>query len=123
MRIVGATNSDLERNVQEGCFREDLYYRLNVVNIDIPMLRERKQEIPISVKYFVDIYGKKYGNGTRAPSGKLMRMFLCYRWPGNVRELENLGKRFVVLGDEVAIIEELNSANIRKRKGVPRSNP
>jgi two-component system response regulator AtoC len=120
VRILVATNKDLERNVREGRFREDLYYRLNVINIDVPPLRERKKEIPVFVKYFFDFYRKKYGNGVRPPSQKLMRTFLRHRWPGNVRELENMVKRLVVLGDEKGIIEELNS-DIRMRKGFQRS--
>ncbi len=120
VRVVVATNTDLVANVREGRFREDLYYRLNVVNIDIPPLRERKEEIPVFVEYFLDLYSKKYGNGVRPPSQKLMRAFLRHRWPGNVRELENMVKRLVVLGDETGIIEELNS-DIRMTKGFQRS--
>ncbi len=120
VRVVVATNTDLVANVREGRFREDLYYRLNVVNIDIPPLRERKEEIPVFVEYFLDLCSKKYGNGVRPPSQKLMRAFLRHRWPGNVRELENMVKRLVVLGDETGIIEELNS-DIRMTKGFQRS--
>ncbi|MFX0198751.1 MAG: sigma-54 interaction domain-containing protein [Candidatus Hodarchaeota archaeon] len=123
VRVLVATNKDLDAAVREGCFRQDLYYRLNVVGIDVPPLRERKEEIPVFVNYFLEIYGKKYGNRFCPPSEKLIRVFLHHRWPGNVRELENMVKRLVVLGDEAAIIEELNSADIRKRKGLPRSNP
>jgi len=122
VRVLVATNRNLEEAVRDGRFREDLYYRLNVVNIDVPPLRERKEEIPVFVKYFLDFYSKKYGNGVRPPSQKLMRTFLRHRWPGNVRELENMVKRLVVLGDEMGIIEELNS-DIRMRKGFQRSCP
>lgn len=121
-RVLVATNRDLERNVREGRFREDLYYRLNVVTVLVPPLRERREEIPILVEHFLDIYGKKYRDGTRPPSQSLMRMFMLYSWPGNVRELENMVQRLVVLGDEAPIIEELDP-DIKKRKSFQMSNP
>jgi len=114
VRVLVATNKDLKEAVGDGRFRQDLYYRLNVVDIAIPPLRERRQEIPIFVKHFLDIYGKKYGNGVRSPSQRLMKMFMCHQWPGNIRELENMIKRLVVLGDEAAIIDKL-TPEIRKR--------
>jgi two-component system response regulator AtoC len=108
VRVLVATNRDLKKAVGGGRFRQDLYYRLNVVDIPIPPLRERRQEIPIFVKHFLDIYGKKYGNGVRSPSQRLMKVFMRHHWPGNIRELENMIKRLVVLGDEGPIIDELN---------------
>jgi two-component system response regulator AtoC len=122
VRILVATNKDLKEAVGDGRFRQDLYYRLNVVDIAIPPLRERRQEIPIFVKHFLDIYGKKYGNGVRSPSQRLMKMFMCHQWPGNIRELENMIKRLVVLGDEAAIIEKLDP-DVTKRKSFQRSGP
>jgi two-component system response regulator AtoC len=115
VRILVATNKNLEEAIRAGRFREDLYYRLNVVNIPVPPLRERRQEIPTFVNHFLDKYGKKYNKQVSSPSPKLMRMLTRHHWPGNVRELENMIKRLVVLGDEEAIIEELGSKGKGKR--------
>jgi two-component system response regulator AtoC len=115
VRVLVATNKDLEQAVRDGHFRKDLYYRLNVVNIPVPPLRERRQEIPAFVNHFLDKYGKKYNKRVSNPSPKLMKRLVSHHWPGNVRELENMIKRLVVLGDEEAIIEELNSKGARKR--------
>ena len=115
VRVLVATNKDLDEAVRDGRFREDFYYRLNVVNIFVPPLRERRQEIPLFVNHFLDIYGKKYDKRINPPSPKLMKMFMQHLWSGNIRELENMIKRLVLLGDEGAIIEELNSEVKRKR--------
>ena len=122
VRVLVATNKNLEETVRDGHFREDLYYRLNVVNILVPPLRERKQEIPIFVNRFLDKYAKKYDKKVSPPSGKLMKMFMRHQWPGNIRELENMVKRLVVLGDEAAIIDELSS-DIRGKNLLQRSKP
>jgi two-component system response regulator AtoC len=115
VRVLVATNKNLEEAVRDDRFREDLYYRLNVVNILVPPLRERRQEIPVFVNHFLDQYSKKYGNNVSPPSQKLMRVFMRHRWSGNIRELENMIKRLVLLGDEAAICEELSSEVKRKR--------
>jgi two-component system response regulator AtoC len=107
VRVLVATNKNIEEGVKNGRFREDLYYRLNVVNITIPPLRERKEEIPIFVEYFLDKFSKKYQKKVNPLSDKMMKAFLRHHWLGNVRELENVIQRFVVLGNEKAIIEEL----------------
>ncbi len=117
-----ATNKDLEEAVRGGRFREDFYYRLNVVNIFVPPLRERKQEIPVFVNHFLDIYGKKYDKRISSPSPKLMKMFMQHPWSGNIRELENMIKRLVLLGDEDTIIEEL-SIQVKRNKVLQKSNP
>jgi len=109
VRVLVATNKNIEESVRNGQFREDLYYRLNVVNITIPPLRERKEEIPIFVEYFLDKFGKKYQKEVHPLSDKIMKTFYRYHWSGNVRELENVIQRLVVLGNEKAIIEELTS--------------
>ena len=109
VRVLVATNKDLEATVREGRFREDLYYRLNVVNILVPPLRERREEIPVFANLLLDRYAKKYDKEISPPSRKLMKLFMGYQWPGNIRELENMVKRLVVLGDEAAIMEELSS--------------
>jgi len=109
VRVLVATNKNIEKAVKNGRFREDLYYRLNVVNITIPPLRERKEEIPIFVEYFLDKYGKKYHKKGKRLSDQVMKAFLHHHWLGNVRELENIIQRIVVLGNEKVIIDELTS--------------
>lgn len=110
VRVLIATNKNIEESVKNGQFREDLYYRLNVVNITIPPLRERKEEIPIFIEYFLDKFSKKYQKQINPISYRLMKSLSNHHWFGNVRELENVIQRFVVLGDEELIIEELDSA-------------
>ncbi len=109
VRIIAATNQNLEEAMKEGRFREDLYYRLNVVNINIPPLRERKEEIPLLCDHFLRKYNRKYSSATTTISQKIMPYFLDYDWPGNIRELENVMKRLVILSNEEQIIEELKS--------------
>jgi two-component system response regulator AtoC len=103
VRIIAATNRNLERRVADGRFREDLFYRLNVVTIHLPNLAERREEIPQLIKFFLDKYGKQYEKEPRSFNDATMRFFKRYHWPGNVRELENVCKRFVILGNESAI--------------------
>lgn len=107
VRMVAATNRNLEEMVSSGGFREDLFYRLNVVNILVPPLRERVEEIPVLADYFLRHYSRKYRREVPAISSRLMQGFLAYAWPGNVRELENMVKRIVVLQNEGAIAEEI----------------
>jgi len=107
VRVLAATNKNIEEGIKNGRFREDLYYRLNVVNVTIPPLRERREEIPIFVEYFLDKFGKKYGRKVPPLSETTMKAFSEHHWVGNVRELENVIQRLVVLGNEEAIVEEL----------------
>jgi two-component system, NtrC family, response regulator AtoC len=99
VRILAATNQDLERAVADGRFREDLYYRLNVVHILVPPLRERATEIPILANYFVERYAKLYRRDGFTIPPSVMEQLMRHRYPGNVRELENLIKRMIVLDD------------------------
>ncbi len=110
VRMIAATNRNLEEMVGKGGFREDLYYRLNVVNICVPPLRERVEEIPVLADYFLRQYSRKYRREVQSISDQLMRGFLAYAWPGNVRELENMVKRIVVLQSEDPIAEEIFGA-------------
>lgn len=96
VRIISATNRDLKKMVQEGAFREDLYYRLNIVDIYIPSLKDRKDDIPIFIEGFLQKYRKKYNKNFQV-SPQLMNNLSSYYWPGNVRELENALERAVVL--------------------------
>jgi two-component system response regulator AtoC len=107
VRVLVATNKNMEEGIKNGQFREDLYYRLNVVNINLPPLRERREEIPIFVEYFLDKFSKKYGRKVPPLSDETMKAFSGHQWVGNVRELENVIQRLVVLGNEDTIIEEL----------------
>jgi len=109
VRVLAATNRNLEKAVEEGGFREDLYYRLNVVNVTIPPLRERKEEIPFFIQYFLNKFEAKYHKRVKPVPGSLMDAFLGHDWLGNVRELENLIQRFVVLQNEEEIMKELSS--------------
>ena len=107
VRLIAATNRDLETAVASGQFREDLYFRLNVVAINLPPLRERREEIPILTEHFLRKYSAQYNKPLTAISPELSQQFLVYDWPGNVRQLENLIKRMVVLGTEAGIAREL----------------
>jgi two-component system, NtrC family, response regulator AtoC len=107
VRVIAATNRNLEVAVAEGHFREDLYFRLNVVTINLPPLRERREEIPILTDHFLKKYSVQYNKPVTGVSPELQERFLQFEWPGNVRQLENLIKRMVVLGTDAAIVKEL----------------
>src|SRR4051812_16757521 len=113
VRVVAATNRDLEKMMVSGEFREDLYYRLKVIELTVPALRERRDEIPALTDFFLSRYSRKYGRPMRALSEELRQLFLLYEWPGNIRELENMLKRVVVLQDEQLVISEIRR-NIEK---------
>jgi two-component system response regulator AtoC len=109
VRVLAATNKPLERAVEEGLFREDLFYRLNVVTIHIPPLRERREEIPLFLDLFSRKYSEYYGKNPPPFSEYAVNRMLEYSWPGNIRELENLVKRYVIVGNEPQIIRELST--------------
>lgn len=96
VRVIAATNRDVERSVQEGGFRQDLYYRLNVFPIPLPPLRERREDITLLVKYFAMKHSAKLGKKIETIQQKIMDALLAYPWPGNVRELENVIERAVI---------------------------
>ncbi len=110
VRVLVATNKNLGEYVKDGRFREDLYYRLNVLNIYVPPLRERREEIPLLIEYLLEKNGQKYGESVPGLSQETTDLLINYPWPGNVRELENMIKRFVVLGTEEVIERELSSS-------------
>ena len=99
VRVVAATNRDLEAAVAAGTFREDLFYRLNVFPIEIPSLRERVDDIPLLVEYFIDRYAKKAGKKIKTITKKTLDLFRGYDWPGNIRELQNVVERAVIVSD------------------------
>jgi len=125
VRVIAATNRNLETAVAEGAFREDLYFRLNVVTINLPPLRERREEIPLLVEHFLKKYSVQYNKPVSEVSADLYDMFAVYDWPGNVRQLENLIKRMVVLGTEAPIVKELQHppTPISFRPSVPSLRP
>ncbi len=107
VRVVCATNRKLEQEIENGTFRSDLFYRINVVNLHLPPLRERAADIPDLVNYFLEYHNRKYNCRARALSGEMMTTLRKYHWPGNIRELENLVKRYVILGSEDVISSDL----------------
>jgi two-component system response regulator AtoC len=119
VRLIAATNRDLETAVASGQFREDLYFRLNVVTITLPPLRERREEIPILTEHFLRKYSAQYNKPVTTISPELSQQFLACDWPGNVRQLENLIKRIVVLGTEAGIARELLQPIVAGPRALP----
>ena len=103
VRIISATNVDLKKAIKEEKFREDLYYRLNVVPIEIPSLRERKEDIPLLARYFLEIFSREFGKKIKDITPEAMEFLMNYKWPGNVRELRNVIERLVALAKEEVI--------------------
>ena len=103
VRIISATNVDLKKAIKEEKFREDLYYRLNVVPIELPSLRERKEDIPLLARYFLEIFSREFGKKIKDITPEAMEFLMNYRWPGNVRELRNVIERLVALAKEEVI--------------------
>ena len=121
-RIIAATNVDLKRLVAQGTFREDLFYRLNVISVKLPPLRERKEDIPLLVDHFLKKFSQE-NNKTFGPvSPEIMRLLVQYDWPGNVRELENVVERAVVLSTSGVLSGELISREVKPAPTIPRTN-
>jgi len=120
VRLVAATNKDLASMSQTGQFREDLYYRLNVVTISVPPLRDRREEIPLLVNHFLRKFCLQYERETPSISPETMQLLQDYSWPGNVRELENMIKRLVVLQNDALLQEEIA---MRRSRAWPRPSP
>jgi transcriptional regulator with PAS, ATPase and Fis domain len=112
VRIIAATNVDLRHLVREGRFREDLFYRLNVITIELPPLRQRKQDIPLLVDFFLKKYAEENDRPARTMTPEALRPLMAYSWPGNVRELENVIERAVVLSSGNAIGMDLLPDNL-----------
>jgi DNA-binding NtrC family response regulator len=117
VRIVAATNVDLKQLVKEGKFRDDLYYRLNVITVDLPSLRQRKEDIPLLVDFFLQRYSEENGRPIRRITPEALRPLMAYSWPGNVRELENVIERAVVLSSGTDIGLDLIADHIANRGG------
>src|SRR6201982_554237 len=107
VRVVCATNRKLEQEIENGTFRSDLFYRINVVSLHLPPLRERRGDIPQLVDYFLEYHNRKYNCKAKPVSAEMTTTLGKYHWPGNIRELENLIKRYVILGSEEVISADL----------------
>jgi formate hydrogenlyase transcriptional activator len=120
VRVVAATNRDLNAAVASGTFREDLYYRLNVFPLEMPPLRARRTDIPLLVEYFIDRYGRKAGKNFRGVDRKTLQLLESYPWPGNIRELQNIIERSVIVGEtEIFTVDEswLSQQSHNERSG------
>ncbi|MEO6803940.1 MAG: sigma-54 dependent transcriptional regulator [Granulicella sp.] len=109
VRLICATNRDLSREITEGRFRSDLFYRVNVLQITMPPLRRRASDVPILIAHYLSLYSSQFGQHPPPLSKSLMKVLMSYHWPGNVRELENLIKRYVVFGNESSIVSALRN--------------
>jgi DNA-binding NtrC family response regulator len=105
VRIIGATNQDLKKRIEEGKFREDLFYRLNVISLELPPLRKRKEDIPLLVNHFLNKYCDKMGRNMKRMAPRVLKVFESYAWPGNVRELENTIERIIAIEERETITE------------------
>jgi two-component system, NtrC family, response regulator AtoC len=123
VRVLAATNVDVQDAMKTGKFREDLYYRLNVLSINVPPLRERTSEIPLLFKHFLEKYSEKFGKKLHAPSKYLLDAAMNYPWPGNLRELENFVKRYVILEDDEGSLRELIEMAATRQRTSPREEP
>ncbi len=103
LRLIAATNKDLAKEIKAGMFREDLYYRINVVGIHLPPLRERKEDIPLLVEHFVKKYNAEMGKQCRGVSDDVMRLLMSYEWKGNIREMQNVIERAVIFAEDDVI--------------------
>jgi transcriptional regulator with PAS, ATPase and Fis domain len=120
VRVIAATNQNLETAVREKRFREDLFYRLNVIPVRIPPLRERRDDIPILVRHFLDVFNQEKVKEVKGVSGEAMGIFQQYDWPGNVRELENTIERIVIMKGEGEIVPDDLSGRMRQAPGESR---
>jgi two-component system response regulator AtoC len=108
-RIIASTNIKIEKAIAQGKFRQDLYFRLNVISVELPPLRERREDIPALCDYFITNYRERYNSEIEGLSAELLNRFVQHDWPGNIRELENFVKRFLVLPDHHSLLADLSS--------------
>jgi two-component system response regulator AtoC len=123
VRVLAATNVEVQEAMKSGRLREDLYYRLNVLSINVPPLRERTSEIPLLFRHFLTRYAEKFQKEPPVPSEHLMDAAMRYPWPGNLRELENFVKRYVILEDEEGSFRELVEMGATRQRTSPREEP
>jgi len=107
-RIVSSANVDLKTRAADGSFRTDLLYRLNAITIELPPLRQRMEDLPVLLDYFLSVYSRSLRRNPPPLSGEMMRMMRRYSWPGNIRQLENLVRSFVLIGDEEILAADLS---------------
>jgi transcriptional regulator with PAS, ATPase and Fis domain len=121
VRVIAATNRDLEKAVDEARFREDLFYRLNVIPVNLPTLRDRREDVPILVEHFIHSFNKEFKKETRALTDEAMNRLMSYPWPGNVRELRNVVERAMILENKRTLdVEDLPSEIVSHRGNTPR---
>jgi two-component system response regulator AtoC len=123
VRFICATNRHLEREIEAGKFRQDLFYRIKVVNLSLPALRDRQADISVLVEYFLRSYSQQFGRNPRPLSAKTMSALQRYSWPGNIRELENLIKSYVILDSEDVIRVELLNGESSNGNGAAKDDP
>ena len=114
VRVIAATNRDLEEEVQKENFREDLFFRLNVIHVKVPALRERREDIPMLVNHFVEDFSSRFGRQTQSLASETIEMMKVYNWPGNVRELENVVERMIALEAGPNLLPDSLPAHIRE---------
>ena len=123
VRVLAATNVEVQEAMKSGRLREDLYYRLNVLSINVPPLRERTTEIPLLFRHFLNKYSEKFQKEPPNPSQHLIEAAIRYAWPGNLRELENFVKRYVILEDDEGSFRELVEMAAARQRISPREEP
>jgi formate hydrogenlyase transcriptional activator len=123
VRVIAATNRDLESTISAGEFRRDLYYRLNVFPIEIPPLRERKEDIPMLVEYFIDRYARKTGKKMRSINKNTLELLQSYSWPGNIRELQNIIERSVIVCETEIFSVDQSWFSVRSSEAQPGCPP
>ncbi len=117
MRVIAATNRNLEEEVSQGRFREDLYYRLNAFKLTAPPLRDRNEDIPILVRYFVEKLVKKLGKNIKSIPKTSMKKLQNYSWPGNIRELQNVIENAIIISENEILKIEIPGSSILSLKG------
>jgi len=119
IRVIAATNQDLQKMVAEGRFREDLYYRINVIQVHLPPLRDRREDVPLLADHFLAKYTKAAGKSVNGISHEAHELLAAYSWPGNVRELENVIERAVALEQTPLVLPESLPTQVRTLGGTP----
>jgi len=111
-RVIATTKDHLEKSMREGQFREDLFFRINVINITVPPLRDRKEQISPLSEYYLNFYKNKYGKDVPPISPRVIRALKEYGWPGNIRELENMIKRIVIFGEGEEVLKDISGKRV-----------
>ena len=123
VRVIAATNKNLEEEIKQGRFREDLYYRLNVIPFHVPPLRERKSDIPLLVAHFLKTFAEENGRRPIVMSQDALKLLMAYQWPGNIRELKNIVERLVIMVPSQEIQEEDLLSVVKEFQTVPEGDP